>query len=251
MSQTSEKTKLIRDLLHKDNLWSWTDVHESAFNALKALLTSDKILIPYDPNKKSMLAVDACNYGLGAAIFQESGKGWQPVAYASKALSETERRYAIIEKEALAVTWGSERFAQYLIGREFEIQTDHRPLLACLQTKRLDELTPRLQRFKLRLSRFDYKITYVPGKEHFVPDAMSRAPVGTINTFLGEKIKNYEVFCVTNIPVSANLMDRIVQEQKSDPVLLKLREFCGENTIHDATKNNLPQEIRQFMPIFD
>ena len=246
----AEKTKPIRELLHKDNLWSWTQEHEHAFKMLKQLLTSDKVLTPYDPNKKSMLAVDACNYGLGAAIFQETDKGWQPIAYASKSLSDTERRYAIIEKEALAVVWGCERFAQYLIGREFEIQSDHRPLLACLQTKRLDELTPRLQRLKLRLSRFDYKITYVPGKEHFVPDAMSRAPVGAITTFLEEKMKRYEVFCLSNIPISANLRERMVQAQKSDPVLEKLREFCSENQVHDVKKSNFPQEIRQFLPIF-
>merc|ERR1712030_43520 len=109
----AEKTKPIRELLHKDNLWYWTQVHEHAFKMLKQLLTSDKVLTPYDPDKKSMLAVYACNYGLGAAIFQETNKGWQPVAYASKSLSDTELRYAIIEKEALAVVWGCERFAQY------------------------------------------------------------------------------------------------------------------------------------------
>merc|ERR1712030_60592 len=51
----AEKTKPIRELLHKDNLWYWTQVHEHAFKMLKQLLTSDKVLTPYDPNKKSML----------------------------------------------------------------------------------------------------------------------------------------------------------------------------------------------------
>ena len=247
----AEMTKPIRELLHKNNLWSWTEVQETAFNSLKKILTSDKVLVPYDPNKKSMLAVDACNYGLGAAIFQETVKGWQPVAYASKSLTDTERRYAIIEKEALAVTYGCEKFAQYLIGRKFEIQTDHRPLLACLQTKRLDQLTPRLQRLKLRLSRFDYHITYVPGKEHYVPDAMSRAPVEKVCTFMADKLQIYEAFCVKNMPVSANLMERVIQEQKSDPVLTRLREFCTENDVHDVKKKDFPPEIRHFMSIFN
>ena len=65
-------------------------------------------------------------------------------------LSETEQRYAQVEKEALAVTWACERLSTYLIGLSFMIETDHK------RTKALDDLPPRVQRFRLRLLRFAY-----------------------------------------------------------------------------------------------
>ena len=65
---------------------------------------------------------------------------WRPVAYASRSMSPTEQRYAQIEKEALGITWASERFADYLIGLKFHIHTDHKPLVPLLSSKYLDEL---------------------------------------------------------------------------------------------------------------
>lgn len=75
----------------------------------------------------------------------QKDKEWRPVAFISQTLSETERRYAQVEKEALAVTWACERLSSYLIGLQFTIETDHKPLLALLGTKALNDLPPRIQ----------------------------------------------------------------------------------------------------------
>ena len=90
---------------------------------------------------------------------------WRPVAYASRAMSPTEQRYAQIEKEALGITWASERFADYLIGLKFHIETDHKPLVSLLGSKSLDDLPARIQRFRMRMMRFTYTISHVPGKK--------------------------------------------------------------------------------------
>ena len=79
-------------------------------------------------------------------------------------MSDTELRYAQIEKEALATTWACERFKDYLIGKEFSIETDHKPLVPLLSSKQLDSLPPRVLRFRLRLMWFNYTISHVPGK---------------------------------------------------------------------------------------
>ena len=89
---------------------------------------------------------------------------WKPVAFISRALSSTEQKYAKIEKEALATTWTGERLADYLIGKTFYIETDHKPLVLLLGTKNLDEMPRRIQRLRIRLLRFDFTISYVPGK---------------------------------------------------------------------------------------
>ena len=90
-------------------------------------------------------------------------------------MSNTERHYAQIEKEALATTWACEKFAGYILGKRIEIETDHKPLVPILGTKWLDNLPPRVLRFRLRLNRFDYTISHVPGKYMYTADT-SRAP---------------------------------------------------------------------------
>ena len=102
---------------------------------------------------------------------------WRPVAYASRAMSPREQRYAQIEKEALGITWASERFADYLIGLKFHIETDHKPLVSLLGSKSLDDLPARIQRFRMRMMRFTYTISHVPGKNLCTTDTLPRAPI--------------------------------------------------------------------------
>ena len=173
----SEKTRPLRELLNKNANWTWTEVHERSFSDLKRILRSADVLAHYDVNKPVVLSVDSSSYGIGAMLAQKTNSGLKPIAYASRSLNSAEQRYATIEKESLAVTWSCDHFEQYLVGRWFLIQTDHKPLIAILKTKHLHELSPRLQRFRLRILRFSYDLEYVPGKNNIVPDAMSRAPL--------------------------------------------------------------------------
>ena len=95
---------------------------------------------------------------------------WKPVAFASRTMSAVKCHYAQIEEEALAATWACDKVSDYLIGRTFLIETDHKPLISLLGRKSLDNLSPRILRFRLRLSRFNYSIQHVPGKQLYTPD---------------------------------------------------------------------------------
>jgi hypothetical protein len=77
----------------------------------------------YDTGKHVPVQVDASQPGLGAVLLQDG----KPVAYASKALTPTQQAYAQIEKEALALVFGCEKFHHYLYGRDFDAETDHKP----------------------------------------------------------------------------------------------------------------------------
>ena len=91
-------------------------------------------------------------------------------------MTEAETRYAQIEKEALATTWACEHFTNYILRKQIQIETDHKPLVPLLSTKHLDDLPPRILCFKLRLIPFDYTISHIPGKLLYTADTLSHAP---------------------------------------------------------------------------
>ena len=120
---------------------------------------------------------DASNAGLGAVLIQVQPDGSKrPVSFISRSLTDAEKNYAVIEKEALAVTWASERFSEYILGTTYTIETDHKPLVSLLATKELHKLPPMIQRFRLRLMRYNPDVVHVPGKQQVTADALSRAP---------------------------------------------------------------------------
>ena len=120
-------------------MWSWGCEQQQAFDSIKKELTTPPGLALYDPNAETLVSADSSSYGMGAVLLQRRDNAeWRPVAYASRALSSTEQRYAQIEKEALASTWACERFAEFLIGKNFKIETDHKPLVPLLGSRNLD-----------------------------------------------------------------------------------------------------------------
>ena len=102
------------------------------------------MLALYDPKAPTKVSADASSFGLGAVLLQQFEGQWKPIAYASRSMTETECRYAQIEKEALATTWACERFSNYILGREFLIESDHKLLIPLLTSKALDNLPPRV-----------------------------------------------------------------------------------------------------------
>lgn len=167
-------------LLSSKNHWSWGEDQQRSFEKLKLALTSSPVLALFDPKKPTVLSTDASSFGIGAVLRQEQDNGqYKPVAYASRTMSETERRYAQIEKEGLAVVWGCERFRDFITGMKIMIETDHKPLVPILTSQRLEDITPRLQCMKLRMMRYSYEIRHIPGKYLAAADTLSRHPLQT------------------------------------------------------------------------
>ena len=168
----AELSKPLQDLLSNKNTWTWGTSKTDAFNKIKAELTFTLILAWYNPTSETKVIADASAYGLGAVLLQKVENNWKPVAYASRLMTETETRYAQIEKEALASTQACEHFTYYILGKKIH----HKPLVRLLGNKQLDRLLPRILRFRLRLMRFDYTISHVPVKSLFTADTLSRSP---------------------------------------------------------------------------
>jgi len=175
-SLSNDSAKL-RELLCKNSEFSWNEELAMEFNKLKDSMTSTPTLVPYSLEAETMLSTDASSYGLGAALMQKVNDQWRPIAFASRAMSEAEKRYAQVEKEALAICWASSKFHYYLAGREFAIETDHKPLVSILGEKELSKLPLRVQRFRLKMLSYSFKVLFTPGNKLVLADALSRAPI--------------------------------------------------------------------------
>ena len=106
----AEVSKPLRELLSMKKAWLWGSAQDDAFDKVKQELTKPTVLALYDPQANTKICADASAYGLGAVLIQQhSDMHWKPVAYAFRSLSDTERRYSQIEKEALAIAWACEK----------------------------------------------------------------------------------------------------------------------------------------------
>ena len=233
ITNLAEKTKPLRDLLSAKNEWYWGQAQDHAFCELKHNLTRAPVLADYRADRETIIASDSSRFGLGAGVFQIQESGARlPIAYASRALTGTESRCAVIEQEALGVTWAVEMFSSYVLGKEIVIETDHKPLVPLLGSKNLYDMPPRIQRFRMRLMRYFYTIVHVPGKDNVTADALSRAPF-TRDLTKAEKQLNQDMsLYVANIieclPTIERRLDEIRLQQDENEVCRKLKEYCIE-----------------------
>lgn len=161
----------LRFLLKKNVKFQWTLKEQTAFEDLKKALSSDRTLCFFDPGAEVILMVDASPVGLGAILLQEKAEGWKMVACAAKSLTDTEKKYCQLEREALSIVFGIERFRYYLTGRKFRLYTDCKPLEFMFSPK--SKPCARVERWVLRVQSFDFEIIHKPGSQN-IADCLSR-----------------------------------------------------------------------------
>ena len=168
----AEMTTPLRDLTHQGAKWRWSQTEQAAFEKLKDTLSSETVLGYYETGQDTKLLVDAGPNGLGLVLMQKKPQGWKAVECASRSLTEVEKRYPQIDREAFAIRSACERCYKYLIGSSFVIETDHQPLIPLFNNP---HSTPpmRIERWLLYLQQFDYQLKYCPGKQN-AADYLSR-----------------------------------------------------------------------------
>ena len=157
---------------HPDKV-QWDEKCDQAFRVLKEVLCNKPVLILSDSAYPYTLRTDASGVGLGAVLMQDQDVGrLHPVAYASKKLSDAERRYHTIELECLAIVWGIRRFYPFLYGRHFRLECDHHPL------QYLDRIRPvsrRLMGWTMELQSHSFEFVSLKGTDNHGADYLSRA----------------------------------------------------------------------------
>lgn len=209
-------------LLDKRATWTWSEVHNNAFVTVKRLLSANTLLTHFDEKKPIILTCDASPYGVGAVLGHQLEPGIEaPIAYYSRTMNTTERRYAQIDREALAIIQGVKKFHNYLYGHQFEIRTDHKPLLGLLSKGKPTPsmLTPRMQRWSLMLSSYDYNLVYCPGKSIGNADGLSRLPLPSTEANIPPPMEVLLLEALEKPPLHAVDISRMTEE---DPLLRRV-----------------------------
>ena len=167
----STKTSFLHQQLSQ---WDWNPLTDAVFKHSKAWICQTLLKVTlayYDRTKPVMIQTDASKFGLGTALLQ----GGQPIAFASKTITDIESCYTNIEKECLSVCFGLEKFHTYIYGRHVLIENDHK-LLEMIQHKPIHAAPPTLQWMLLHMQKYDYTIVYKPGKDIVLADHLSHFP---------------------------------------------------------------------------
>ena len=163
----SAQTDILRQFLKKDNELNWTTEHTKAFENLKQKITEILCLAHYNSDYPNVITTDASTKGLGATLWQEQPDGkLKPIGFASRFLSDTEKKYPINELELLAMVWGLEHFRLYIYGKPIKLLTDHQalePLIKCNRSNKT--YSARLTRWLDRLAHFSINVSHMAGKQ--------------------------------------------------------------------------------------
>ena len=120
------KARPLHHLTEKSVHFEWTSECQEAFDALHTQLVSTPVLAYPDFTRPFLLDTDASDGGIGAVLSQQDDAGLEHVvAYGSRSLTKTERRYCVTRRELLAVVTFVKQFRTYLLGNKFTLKTDH------------------------------------------------------------------------------------------------------------------------------
>lgn len=234
------------EMLKKGVKFEWDDKKQEAFECMKKALSSERVLEHYNPKFPIVIIADASDKGVGGVLGHLVNGIEKPVLFVSRTISQAERNYPILHREALALTFVMEKCYKYLFGIPFVAFTDHQPLVGIFGAGKM--LSPiianRLQRFAIRLSIFDFQLKYRPGTRNQLADVLSRLPVKGAQEDLEQEengISQLNTILFNNEEMSLNF-EVIKKFSKLDPELIKIREY-----ITSGWPKEVPAEFKDFV----
>lgn len=187
------------ELTRNKKLESWSKKNIKVFEEIKKALVSPSVLCMPDFNKEFFVTTDASDYAIGAILSQKNDINAGVVSYFSRKLSDTEKKYSVFEKEALAIVSAIKEFKYYLYGRKFQVFTDHNPLC---YLKNIKDMHGRVARWLMFLQEYEFQVNYKCGSKNINADALSRIEIinncfinnlQQTNYFLNEVNKDFKL----------------------------------------------------------
>ena len=163
----SARAAPLTDLLKKGKAWTWDEKCQQAYEDLKKAVTEEPVLALPDHTKVFEVHTDASDFAIRGVLMQER----RPIAFESRKLNDTERRYTVQEKEMTAIIHFLRTWRHYLLGSHFVVKTDN---IATSYFQTQKKLSPKQARWQDFLAEFDYTLEYKPGSANHVADALSR-----------------------------------------------------------------------------
>ena len=150
----------------------WEKEEQNAFENIKNKLCANPLVQPYSLTKEATMTTDASEKAIGGVLSQER----HPVIYFSRKMSQAKQNYCNFEREALAIVFVVRRLKQFLLGRRFTLQTDHKPLkyLFAPDEENPTKASARITRWEIELMGFDFELKYTPGEQIPHADSLSR-----------------------------------------------------------------------------
>ena len=227
---------------------------QEALDRLKQALSSPPILSYPHFDVPFTVFTDASYWAVSAVFAQIQDGEELVVAYYSQQLSEQEQNYSTTEREALAVVAAVKKFYPYLYGREFQLVTDHNPLVTLTNLK---DVTGRLARWIMYLQQFNYSFIHRSGKSHANADSLSRSTppqliVSLVNTLpqvdvqayqLEDPEINYNIEALgRNLPVHNHYKHQTSRLVVQDGVLYRRLKYSQDEP--DLWQLVIPQSLR-------
>ncbi len=152
----SKLARPLHNLTKKGIAWRWTSNEQTAFEALKRVVTKEPVLLFPQLDKPFKMEVDASAITIGAVLNQKGEDGkTHPVAYYSESFSAPERNYDVYDRELLAIVKALQQWRTYLLGspHQIKIYTDHSNLQYWKEPRKINR---RIAREFQELSEYDF-----------------------------------------------------------------------------------------------
>lgn len=231
-------TEPLRQLTKKETKFVWEEAHKKAFTKLKNCLSNESVLGYFDKKDRTQIVADASPVGLGAVLIQLNQDIPRIISFASKSLTDAEKRYCQTEKEALALVWAVERFHFYVCGAEFDLITDHRALEVIFGVK--SKPCARIERWVLRLQSYTFKVIYRSGKSN-IADVFSRLCQKDEKAIPFDEENDQYIASIVELarPLAVKLAE-IESESSLDPEIMSIKQALDTG--------NWPKDILAYKP---
>ena len=160
-------------LLKKGVEWQWGAAQQRAFDKLKRRCSSTPVLAVPSGQAELVLRCDASREAMGVALYQKDTDGYlQPVEFKSKGFADSQKRLAAHDREGLALLYALKSFRHFLLGREFQVQTDNSALSQILTSRDMSDL---YSRWYWKIAEFPgMQLSHRAGRKLYCADALSR-----------------------------------------------------------------------------